>query len=688
MMDEKKQQEANLEEILKEFSQVSDEDTQLEDTEQAQELAAFLEENSLEEGAGDALRQELSNLQHKVAELGDTIRLDTIAAVVGSNEADKEPAPEPQETEVPPAPAEEKAEPYSDQWEPEYEQPIGEYIPPQPIQFHPRSRLRELKRKLIAGPEKRYYELSELGLGKMQLGIFCSLLVVLLSSGATALYAAGLVGEHRMKLMVFSQFFAILLSAFLGRHQILSGISDLFHLRFSLNSTLVFTLAACCMDGLFCLRELRVPCCAAFCLQVLMAQWAAYHRRHTEMGQMDTLRRATHLDSLVPEDAYYDNCRGLLRGEGQVEDFMDTYMQRTAMEKTLSVYGLVALLVSIASGITAGILHSSPSFGVQVLAVSLLAAIPATAFISQTRPMAILQRRLHAVGAVLCGWQGIKAMCGRVAFPLDHEDLFPAGSCQLNGVKFYGSRDPDAVVAYTTALVNAGGGGLVPLFDYLLDSRNGRHYHAEMVHHYHGGLGGEVMGESVLVGTSDFLKTMGVEIPQGTRVNQAVYAAIDGELCGLFAISYAKDKATAAGLGTLCGYRRLYPTLISNDFLLTESFLRSRFSINTRRMAFPERQVRQSLAEKAADPQRRAAALITGTGLAPFAYAVSGARMMRIAGVLGVVVHMLGGIVGLLMMLALAVLGVTWLLTPENMLLYTLVWMVPGLLFTEWTRSI
>ena len=35
------------------------------------------------------------------------------------------------------------------------------------------------------------------------------------------------------------------------------------------------------------------------------------------------------------------------------------------------------------------------------------------------------------------------------------------------------------------------------------------------------------------------MQDMGVEIPEGTTVSQAVYAAIDGQLCAVFAISYA-----------------------------------------------------------------------------------------------------------------------------------------------------
>ena len=55
---------------------------------------------------------------------------------------------------------------------------------------------------------------------------------------------------------------------------------------------------------------------------------------------------------------------------------------------------------------------------------------------------------------------------------------------------------------------------------------------------------------------------------------------------------------------------------------------------------------------------------------------------------LGIVIHLIGGILGMLMMLVLAFLGRTELLTPANLFLYELVWLVPGLLITEWTRSI
>ena len=664
------EQEFTLEDIMKEFGGLTEEPEAAEEAETAE--------------------QEQPEEQEQPASMvtGDTIRLEKIPETVGqvrnarpiTDEEDEQPVIFVDETQ--------KAEPYSSEWEPEYEQPIAEYVPPRPIVFHPQSRLRELKRKLVAGPEKKYYELTEIGLGKLQAAIFVCALVVLISAAATAMYAFGWVQADRMRLMVFGQFLAMLISALLGSYQLLEGAADLLRKRFSPNTLLLFTFLLCCVDGVMGLSQQRVPCCAAFSLQVVMSLWSSYQKRNTELGQLDTMRKATHLDGICAEEDYLDGSKGFVRTEGQVEDFMDSYKDTSRYEKVLSVYTLVALCVSVAVGILAGVLHGI-SAGIQVAAVTALAAMPASLFVVQSRPMAVLERRLHAVGAVLCGWKGVEILNGKAVYPLDHQDLFPAGSVKMNGVKFFGNRQPDEIVAYAAALIAMDGGSLEPLFTHLLDSRNGAHYPAEAFHYYeNGGIGASVNGEAVLAGTLPFLKEMGVETPEGIRVNQAVCVAIDGELCGLFAVTYEKDRMSAAGISTLSSYRGLKPCLISGDFMLTPEYIRSTFGVNPQKVLYPELAQRQELREKEPPVPAENAALITGEGLAPFAYAVTGARSLKSAVEAGITVHMIGGILGMLMMLVLAIIGATQLLTPVNLFLYELVWLVPGLLITEWTRSI
>ena len=556
------------------------------------------------------------------------------------------------------------------------------------ILYNPRTRLRELKRKLVAGPEKRYYELSEAGIGKLQVAIIVNLVLVVLCGLVTTLYALDMLPENRLRFVIFTQILSMLLSAFFGCTQIIDGIADLFKARFTINTMLFFTFIACCVDGVFCLSQLRIPCCAAFSLEITMALWARYQRHSTEMAQMDTLRKAVRLIALTRVPVYYDGKAGILRREGELEDFMDHYNAPSGPEILQGLYCLLSLLLCIGIAVFAGMLHGF-SMGVQVLSTSLLAAIPASFFVALTRPAALLERRLHMVGSVLCGWRGVKYLRNKAAFPLVSEDLFPAGTTKLNGVKFYGDRNPDDVVSCSTSLIRVSGSSLIGLFQNLLESRNGSESPVTNFCDYgSGGVGGEVNGDAVLLGTLEFMQDMGVEIPEGTMVNQAVYAAIDGKLAAVYAISYAKMRSSAAGIISLCGSRKITPVLAGKDFMLTDGLIRAKFSINTNRIVFPGTEERDALAQIQPEDAEPSLALATRNDLAAYAYAVSGARALSTASKLGVAIHLVGGILGMLIMAALAFLGSADLLTPAHVLLYQLVWMVPGLLITEWTRSV
>lgn len=667
-MDEKDilEQEFDLDDIIKEFTDHTDEEktTQQEAAEESQVVS------------GDTMPFSPINT--------DTVRLDTIpqgaATVRGAVQIDDE-------DEMPLPPQEEKAEPYSEEWEPEYEQPISEYIPAPPIVFRPKSRLREIKKKLVNGPEKQYYKLTEVGTGKLQAALFLSVLVVLVSAVTTALFALGVLPPERLRFMVFGQFLAMLVSALLGSFQMIEGGIDLVKGRFSLNSLLAFNFVLCFADAIFCLKQQRIPCCAAFSLQITMSLWSTYQERTAKLGQLDTMRKATILDGVYTVDNYADQGKGILRDQGEVEHFTDTYQDAPPEEKIVSVYAMVALCIGVATGILAGVLHGVTA-GVQVASVTLLAATPASMFLIFSRPMAVLERRFHAVGTVLCGWKGAWALTGKARFPIDHRDLFPQGSVKMNGVKFFGQRQPDQIISYASALIKMSGGTLEPLFTHLLDSRNGIHYDVEQFNRYEGGVGGQVNGEAVLVGPLSFLKTMGVEVPDGLRVHQAVCIAVDGEFCGLFAVTYEKDRDAVAGINTLCGYRKLRPVMLGDDFMLSKEFIQKIFGFSAGRIVVPDTETKAVMEEIKREEDAAAAALVTGEGLAGFAYAVTGARSLKTAVKLGITIHMIGGILGILMMILLAILGETRLLTPINMFLYELIWMIPGILVTEWTRSI
>ena len=700
MDNNKENQEFDLDEILNEFHDLTEEPENAE-VEPDEELEQLLQMPQLTITPVVVKEPELpadADSVDKAALAGDTIRFQPLRHL--NQEAPETEAAEAEargeaEPEVPlgdtaihlPAVEEKPAVP---QAAPEVTAELNEedFVAPAPIVFTPRSRLRELKKKLVAGPEKRYYELAEAGLGSLQIAILLNLIIVGVCAAVTTMFAMDMIPENRLRLVIFSQVLAMMLSALLGCNMMLDSLADLFRGRFSVNTLLTLTFAACFVDGIFCLMELRIPCCAAFSLETTMALWGRYHRHTTEMAQMDTMRKAVRLHGIVKVSDYFEGKPGLLRTEAEVEDFMDNYRKVAGPELVQSIYAAVSLLICLAIAVFAAWKHGL-SMGVQILSTSLLVAVPATFFVAVTRPMALLENRLHLVGSVLCGWKGVKGLCGKAAFPLNDQDLFPQGSTKLNGVKFYSDRTPDDVVSYTTALITYAGGGLAPVFHQLLVSRNGRELDVENFQNYgDGGIGGEVCGEPVLLGRASFLQDLGVEIPEGTMVNQAVYAAIDGQLCAVYAMSYAKMRSATAGLVNLCGYRKLIPVILCGDFMMTESFLRAKFNVKTRRMVFPTRDVRAQLQRVEPDPETPVLAITTREELVSSAYLVTGARSLRLSTRLAVTIHMIGGILGLLIMLVLAILGNTELLTPTNILLYQLIWAIPGLLVTEWTRIV
>ncbi len=677
----------NLEDILREFSDNPDEIVELEEAGSVTEAVAQIkaQTEAIETAMAEAARAEEEAAEAARLAAEEAARLVAEEAARAAEEAARlaaEAQQLPEEVPVAEAPSVQTEEEVfiPDQTEAAPKKP--------PLMFRPRTRAQELKKQIVAGPEKRYYELTEIGLGRVQLAMLANFFVVLLCIGATFLYAMDMVPENRLRLLVFSQVLSLLVSALLGCYVLMDGIGDLLKFKLSLNAMLFLTFLVCCADAVFCLRELRVPCCAAFSVEMGMALYNRYLRRFTELGQMDTLRKAVRLDSLARVPDYYEGQEGLIRGDGQVADFMDNYNRPTGPEKALGVYTFVALLICLAIAAFTAVLHGV-SMGVRILATSMLVAIPGSFFITLSNPAAILEKRLHMVGTVICGWQGVKGLCKAAAFPLRDRDIFPNGATKLNGVKFYSDRDPDETVSYAASLMTAENAGLAGLFTQLLKNRDCEAYEVEnFIDYPNGGIGGEVRGEPVLMGTLNFLQSMGVDIPDGTMVNQAVYCAIDGQLCAVFAISYVKMKSAASGLVTLCGSRRVSPVLVCGDFMVDESFLRSKFGINTRKIAFPDPLVRRELRNRRPDAETVALALTIQDSLNATAYAVSGAKALRTACKLGLVVHIIAGTLGMLTMAALAILGSEGLLTPFNVLLFQLVWLLPGLLISNWTRTV
>ncbi len=605
-------------------------------------------------------------------------------AVFAPIQSEEEPEDAPAPTPIQSKP---NAEPFSDEWEPEYEEPMGEFIPKAPIPFPQKSRLRQLRQKLVAGPERQYQALCEAGIGQLQIGIFLNFLLAVLSVGATVLYTLGIIDPSRLRTVIFCQLLFAMLAALVGCYRLLEGISNLFRGRFTLDAALFITFLACVADGLLCLSQQRLSASSLFCLQILMSQWSAYQRRNTELSQMDVLRKASELTAVVKIDDFYQERPGYAAVEGEPESFLDHYRKPSTPEKVLSIYAVVSLVASVGLAVATYFLVELNA-AIQVFMATQLIALPFSAFVSMSRPAAVLQMRLHRLGAVLCGWQGIRAIERRSVYALRHEDLFPEGTVKMNGVKFHGTVDPGRVVSYTTALLTTENSGLLSVFKLLPRSRSSAAHTVEDFAQENGGIRGLVDGTPVLVGTAACMEAAGITVPAESKDSPAIYAAVDGELGGVFSVSYSRSKFTTAGIRALCADFHFKPVMIACDFMLTPKYIHSKLSVSVRRIVFPDRDTRLALSQVTPGEDATVIALTTKAGLAPKAYSLTGARALKKALKWGCAIHILGGIIGLAAIGVLALNGGMALLSPVNLLLYSAIWAIPGLLITEFTRYI
>ena len=557
--------------------------------------------------------------------------------------------------------------------------------PPQPIAFPEKDRARTLQEKLEEGPRQRYQQLSEAGLGRLQAGMFLNLFLLLAASAMALLFSR--VEGSRLQMMVLGQLLILLLSAVIGGKILLDGCLQMRRRSFNMHSLLVVSFVLCALDGIFCVFDHRLPFASAFVLQMLMAQWAEYQKIQTEMSQMDTLRKAVNLTAVVKTPGFYKSHPAYHTTEGRLEDFMEHYQQEVGPERLLCNYALLAAALGAVLALISMFLHGIGA-GIRVYAAALLAAMPATIFVGIQRPMAILEKRMHRLGTVLCGWSGLQNIEKQGYYPLHHKDLFPENHVKLNGMRFYGERNVNTVVSYMAALMAADGGSLAVPFEQLRSSRNARVCRVENLTSYPGGVGGQIDGLSVVAGTLDFMENMGVMLPDGAKIPHAVYVAVNQGLCAVFAVSFTRSKSSASGLRTLCDSHHVRPVLVDCDFALTGEFLEQKLGVDIHRMHFPDSATRGKLSQKKPEKKTQPIALVTRRGLAQRAYAVTGGAALRSAWRAGAAVHILGGSIGFVAVMVLALQGALFILTPYNLLLYGCVWMIPGLLVAEWTRSI
>ncbi len=544
--------------------------------------------------------------------------------------------------------------------------------------------------KVLEKPAKtleKQYEEAAMGLGGAQVRLFLATVLTAASLLLTALSQLRVLQfRGGASFLPFLQMILFLLCALMCYEVAVEGLMRLFRLRPDAHTVLFVLLVFTAIDGVECVLSGRSPYSGLTCLCLTMALRADCQNRSRICETIEVVRRGVDLDAAVREPGLWEGKDGVLRSRGDVERFYADQEKVPGAIRVRDIYLLCAMAGALVlSGLTCG--GSFPQFTRSFTGI-LLAACPAWLLVAVSRPWSNAAHRLKAHGAALSGWDGAKAARGKLAVPLSDRDLFPEDKLRMNGMKLYPDVDPDKTIAYGAAAICASGSGLSGIFTELAQRRNLRSCRVTNLRRYdNGGISADVGKDSVLAGSMAFMQAMGVDLPEGTRVNQAVYVAVNGFLGGVFAVNYAVSRAAVGGLNTLVRSSGVTPVLTAQDFVITPRFLHVRFKTNPGRIVFPNPGERAALAQRRPSEQAQQIALLTRPEFSSLAKSVTCGRTLYSAAIWSTAVGLLSGILGLAIAGVLVWIGAIATLTAGNLLLYALLWGIPMWILTGLVRS-
>ena len=458
----------------------------------------------------------------------------------------------------------------------------------------------------------------------------------------------------------------------LGYEVLLDGMKELLHLRpcHTTLGTLAagLTIADAVMTGQpgYC----AVASTLIFCLSrgLFLERSARFHTLRTVCAIEQPVGIYTVPKLLKQSDS-------LRRGEASMEDYMLHLDTTDLPRRVLRIYGTVLLLATPAAAwLLAG--YGSISF-VRCWMLLLLGALPFSCGLCYSRPFVTLAKRLRRIGGVLCGWHSAKIFRGQHTLVLRDEDIFPRKHIVSSGMKLYGSYSPALVIAYALATLKAADNPLTNLFDSLLQAQYGRRYTADSYRCYNtGGLGAEVNGEVVLVGSLSFMRSMGVHMPDGAKVRQAVYVSVNGELAGLFAVKYKPSASTRTGLLQVLAKGSIRVVLATRDFLITPELIAAKYELSTEDLVFPAYDERLRLSATEPGQPMEQAALISADTFGAFASAVAAGQMLRSTAVLVLWLCLLAGLFGLGLCALLILWNSVSTASPMNLGIFQILWTI------------
>lgn len=525
------------------------------------------------------------------------------------------------------------------------------------------------------------------GRSNLRLRLALSVLVCLLSV-ALCVLASTPIGAldltRHAQLLDIALLAMLLVSCLLAADVLLIGLQQCLQLKMQGEGLLLLTALVTLVDTFFALSSQRVPFCTVVCLELMAALWGRTSLLDAKRRTMKAVCSMSAPVAASREEKAWHGRDCIFRTAADRDAFAVKLEMPDATRRVMRIYAPVLAAGTLAAAVLTT-LQSGRSF-TWAWSAMLLAGYPTGVLIAYGRPFRAHAKRLIRAGSALAGWYGARLMSGEAGVIVRDTDLFPTQNVTLNGMKLYSDRPASQIIGFGAAVVESAGSGLEPLFEEMMHSQNGRRYAVDTFHRYEGGgLGAEIRGDVVLMGSLAFMKLMKVRMPDGARLKQAVYLSVNGDLAAVFALTYDPAAAVRSSLLAATRTNGLLPILATRDFMITPQFIKHRYKISPDRIEFPTVEERARLSDPDAGKTGKQGALMAKGGFSSFIACVVGARSLHATTVASTAISLAGGLFGALIVCFLALIGSVQAASALNVLLLSLLWLFPDVLITSLT---
>lgn len=463
---------------------------------------------------------------------------------------------------------------------------------------------------------------------------------------------------------------------FCGLDIITTGIMSIVRFKLHASALIAISCLLCTIDAFLSaasVSEKVVPFCVIPALTIAFTLLGSVMNARSNKIILNTAAASKHPYVVTAEAELSGGDITLVKGRKPIDGIVRRTEEDGPDESVFGVLTPYFVVAALVLSIIAAVISKDFSSFAHILSGIFVCAAPIAMLITFPMPFFISIKSLIRSGSTIAGWSGLYDIGKAKHLIVTDGDLFPKGCVKISRTRVFAGMEPERIISFAGSIISASGSAMVHPFAELMRKAGGGLMPVEAFSvHESGGLTAMIDGEDVYCGNAAFMRLMGVVLPEKYVLNNGVYIAVAGVICGVFEMEYTASDAVKSALEELVGSDR-HAIFAVRDFNITPSMLSVKFDMPTDGFDFPPYSERYAISGTEPSEASKPAALISREGLSALVSLADHGKMLFSRIRLSVMLSVVSAVVGMLVMFILSLSALPSVVTALS---YLLAWLL------------